>query len=146
MPITVDAIPGERRAQRSQGANTALWVVQLLLALLFAGAGYAKVSIPLDELAKTLPYTADLPGALVRFIGASEVAGAIGLILPALVRILPILTPAAAIGLNVVMWLATVFHLFRGEWSDVPMTIVLGTLTGLVAWGRLRKAPIAARS
>jgi len=124
----------------------ALWVVQLLLAVLFGGAGYAKVATSLPELAVSLPYTADLPGALVRFIGVSELAGAIGLVLPSLLRIVPILTPAAAIGLNVVMWLATLFHLFRGEWRDMLMTFVIGNLAAFVAWGRLKKAPIRPRA
>ena len=127
------------------GLHRALWVAQVLLAVGFAGAGLAKATTPLPELAKALPYTADLPGALVRFIGVSELAGAVGLILPSLVRIWPILTPAAAIGLNVVMWLATLFHVFRGEWSALPTTLVLGTLAALVAWGRLKKAPIPPR-
>lgn len=123
----------------------ALWVVQVLLAFLFGGAGFAKVTAPLPELATSLPYTADLPGALVRFIGVSELAGAIGLVLPALFRVLPILTPCAAIGINVVMWLATLFHLFRGEWRDMVMTFIIGNFAAFVAWGRLKKAPISAR-
>jgi putative oxidoreductase len=128
-----------------RGLHVTLWVGQGLLAFGFAAAGFAKATTPLPELAKALPYTADLPGALVRFIGVSELAGAVALILPSLVRIWPILTPAAAIGLNVVMWLATLFHVFRGEWSALPTTLVLGTLTALVAWGRLKKAPIPPR-
>ena len=128
-----------------RGLHVTLWVAQVLLAFGFAGAGFAKATTPLPELAKALPYTADLPGALVRFIGVSELAGAAGLILPSLVRIWPILTPDAAIGLNVVMWLATLFHVVRGEWSALPTTLVLGTLTALVAWGRLKKAPIPPR-
>jgi hypothetical protein len=137
---------GDRVSVRSgRGINVALWVVQIVLAAIFAGAGFAKVATPLPELAQSLPYTADLPGALVRFIGVSEIAGAAGLILPALLRIAPVLTVAAAAGLNIVMWLATVFHLFRAEWSAMPMTIVLGTLAAFVAWGRVKRVPIAAR-
>jgi hypothetical protein len=126
--------------------NVALWVVQILLAALFAGAGFTKLTTPLPDLATMLPYTADLPGALVRFIGASEVTGAIGLVLPALFRVLPFLTAWAAIGLNIVMWLATLFHLFRGEWRDALVTFVISNLAAFVAWGRLKKAPIRARA
>jgi hypothetical protein len=125
--------------------RVALWVAQVLLAALFGGAGFTKLTTPLPELATMLPYTADLPGGLVRFIGASELAGAVGLVLPALFRILPILTPWAAIGLNVIMWLATLFHLFRGEWRDMLMTFVIGNVAAFVAWGRLKKVSIAPR-
>jgi hypothetical protein len=128
-----------------KGLPIALWVVQVLLAALFGGAGFTKLTTPLPELATMLPYTADLPGALVRFIGASEVAGAVGLVLPALFRVLPFLTPWAALGLNVVMWLATLFHLFRGEWLDMLVTFVIGNLAAFVAWGRLKKARVTPR-
>ena len=97
------------------------------------------------ELAQSLPYTADLPGWLVRFIGVSEVAGALGLILPALTRRLPGLTPLAGLGLCIVMVLATGFHLMRAEYSAMPMTIVIGAVAAFVAWGRWTKAPIAPR-
>src|SRR5262245_31994424 len=110
----------------SRSWNVALWVVQLLLAFMFAGAGFAKATTPFPDLAQTLPYTADLPGALVRFIGISEVAGGIGLLLPALTRVAPALTAWAGAGLAIVMALATVFHVSRGEWSGVPVTLVLG--------------------
>jgi uncharacterized membrane protein YphA (DoxX/SURF4 family) len=128
-----------------KGIHAGLWVAQILLALLFAGAGFAKAATPLGELAASLPYTADLPGMMVRFIGVSEVAGALGLLLPAATRLRPHLTPLAAAGLALVMVLATLFHLTRGEFSAMPMTAVLAALAGVVAWGRFAKVPIAPR-
>ena len=128
-----------------KGMHAGLWVGQILLALLFVGAGLAKALTPMAELGVRLPYTQDLPSMLVRFIGVSEVAGAIGLVLPALARVRPHLTPLAAAGLATVMVLATLFHLMRGEFSAMPMTAVLATLAGVVAWGRFSKAPIAPR-
>ena len=126
--------------------HVSLWIAQVLLALLFVGAGSAKVVTPLGELAQSLPYTADLPGWLVRFIGASEVAGALGLILPALTRRMPGLTPLAGLGLSTVMVLATGFHLMRAEYSAMPMTIVIGAAAAFVAWGRWMKRPIAPKT
>lgn len=139
MTTTASAVPN------SKGLHITLWIAQLLLVFVFGGAGFAKVTMSLPELAQSLPYTADLPGWLVRFIGVSELAAAVGLLLPSLFRILPVLTPAAAVGLNVIMWLATVFHIFRAEWSALPMTIVIGGVAAFVAWGRLKKAPIESR-
>jgi putative oxidoreductase len=133
------------RSTRSMALHISLWIAQLLLALLFGGAGSAKVFTPLPDLAVSLPYTTDLPGWLVRFIGVSEIAGAIGLVLPALTRTATTLTPLAAAGVCAVMLLATFFHLFRSEFSAMPMTIVIGAVAAFIAWGRLSKVPISAR-
>src|SRR2546429_832113 len=74
--------------------NVALWIVQGLLAALFLFAGGAKLVLPLDQLAGPVA----LPGWFLRFIGAAEVLGALGLVLPGLLRIRPGLTPLAAAG------------------------------------------------
>jgi len=132
-------------ATRSTRIHLLLWIAQALLALLFAGAGLTKVITPIGDLAQSLPYTAELPEWLVRFIGISEVAGALGLILPALARTQPGLTPLAGLGLCTVMVLATFFHLFRAEFSAMPITLVLGAVAAFVAWGRWAKAPISPR-
>ena len=83
-----------------------------------------------------------VPVTLARFIGAAEIVGALGLLLPALTRIRPSLTPMAAGGLATIMVLATVVHLVRGEMSLVPVNLVLGGLAVFVWWGRTQKAPI----
>jgi len=121
-----------------------LWIAQLLLAVAFGMAGSMKTFTPIEALAQQMPWVARMP-ELIRFIGISELAGAAGMILPALTRIKPSLTPLAAWGLVVIMILATIFHGARGEWSAVPATIVLGLLAAFVGWGRTRKAPIAPR-
>jgi uncharacterized membrane protein YphA (DoxX/SURF4 family) len=133
------------RSGRSTARHASLWIAQVVLAMLFAGAGYAKAMTPLSELAMSLPYTADLPGWLVRFIGVSEIAGAIGLIVPALTRIKPGLTPLAALGLCMVMVLATLFHAVRGEYSTMPLTLVLAAMAAFVAKGRSALVPILPR-
>ncbi len=134
-----------RSVRRSGGWNVALWVVQLLLALGFGMAGIMKTTMLIDELAKQLVWPGALPPALVRFIGVSEFAGALGLLLPALTRIKPILTPLAAAGLVLVMALAALFHISRGEWGALPINAVLGGLAAFVAWGRRRRATIEPR-
>jgi putative oxidoreductase len=138
------------QVERSTGSalkwlNLALWVVQFVLAALFGMAGFMKLTMPIDELAKNVPWVPEVPVALVRFIGASELAGALGLLLPALTRIKPILTPLAAIGLATVMLLAIPFHLSRGEASILYVPLTLGALAAFIAWGRWRKVPIASK-
>ncbi|MEK6302371.1 MAG: DoxX family protein [Acidobacteriota bacterium] len=83
----------------------ALWIVQVLLALLFLFSGGAKLVLSPEELLKG-PVV--LPVLFLRFIGVCEVLGALGLILPGLLRIRPGLTPLAAAGLVIIMIGATV--------------------------------------
>jgi putative oxidoreductase len=125
--------------------SVALWAVQLIVALLFGMAGTMKTTQPIAELATKLPWASAVPEALVRFIGASELAGAVGLVLPSVTRIKPGLTALAAAGLATVMVLASAFHLSRGEARVLPLNLVLGAMAAFVAWGRYKKAPIAPR-
>jgi putative oxidoreductase len=127
----------------SKSLNVGLWVAQALLLLAFAAAGGMKLFNPAAvETART---QAGMPYALTYFIGAAEVLGAIGVVLPAAIRIQPKLTGWAAVGLATIMVLALGFHVMRGEISHIPPVIVLGALAAFVAWGRLKKAPIAPR-
>jgi putative oxidoreductase len=125
--------------------NVMLWSVQVLLAAAFGMAGVMKSMMPIDTLVLQVPWADDVPLAMVRFIGISELAGAIGLILPALTRIRPGLTPLAALCLAAVMLLASLFHISRGEFGALPITVVFGVMAAFVAWGRGTMAPIAPR-
>lgn len=145
MAPTADAGQNRMHAQEPRGLHIALWVAQVLLAIMFGMAGVMKMTTPVPELARTLGWPGDLPPPLVRFIGASELAGALGMLLPSLTRIRPELTPIAGLGLATVMVLAIVFHLSRGEISALGITVFLGGLAAFVAWGRLKKAPIHPR-
>ncbi len=115
----------------------ALWIVQGLLALLFLFAGGMKLVLPLEKLTGPVP----LPGLFLRFIGVAEVLGAIGLILPGLLRIRPGLTPLAAAGLVIIMIGATVTTLMGGEIAAALISVVVGLLAAFVAYGRWRLAP-----
>jgi uncharacterized membrane protein YphA (DoxX/SURF4 family) len=130
----------DRRALRG-----ALWTVQLLLAVAFGMAGFMKLTTPLDQLAAQMAWVDYTPAPLVRFIGLSELLGAVGLVLPSALRILPWLTPLASGGLVTVMVLAALTHLTHGEAAFVPVNLVLGALAAFVTWGRARAARIAPR-
>src|SRR2546426_12841089 len=112
----------------------ALWIVQALLAAVFLFAGGAKLVLPLDKL--TGPVA--MPGWFLRFIGVAEVLGAIGLILPGLLRIRPGLTPLAAAGLVIIMIGATVVTLTGGSVAMALIPLVVGLLAAFVAYGRRR--------
>jgi len=132
--------------QSGRGIRIALWAAQVLLAALFMMTGVMKVFLSPAEIVKAIPDFATMPLGLVRFIGIAELAGAIGLILPAVTRIAPTLSPLAASGLTVVMILAALFHISRGEVAPLGLVIPLGALATFVAWGRYRRAPIAPRT
>ena len=128
----------------SKALHIALWVVQVLLALAFGMAGTMKTFTPLDELVKTMPWFTSVPW-LPRFIGPAELAGALGMVLPSVTRIRPVLTPLAGVGLSIVMLLAGGMHAVRGEIPMVPINVLLGGLAVFVAWGRFKKARIEPR-
>jgi uncharacterized membrane protein YphA (DoxX/SURF4 family) len=119
--------------------NTALWIIQALLAALFLFAGGMKLVMPIEDIIKQMPLP--LPGWFVRFTGVVELLGGIGLILPWLLRIKPRLTPLAATGLVIVMIGATVYTLASGETASAPMPLVVGILAGFVAYGRWKLTP-----
>jgi uncharacterized membrane protein YphA (DoxX/SURF4 family) len=121
--------------------TVALWIVQGLLALLFLFAGVMKFIMTVEEMTKDVP----LPGAFLRFIGVAEVLGAIGLILPGLLRVKPGLTPLAAAGLAIIMVGATVLTIMYMGVAMAPVPFVVGLLAVFVAYGRWRLAPQEAR-
>ena len=128
------------------GWNIGLWAAQVLLAAFYGFAGFNKVSQTMESLgAMGMSYATDFPELLTRFIGTMEILGAIGIILPALTRIMPRLTPLAALGFSVIQVLAMGVHLSRGELGVLPMNLVLLALSLFVLWGRERQAPISAR-
>ena len=118
--------------------NIALWVVQALLALVYLAAGSLKVVRPREQLVASGNYDwmKDTSDAGVKAVGAVELLGAVGLILPELTGIAPILTPIAAVGLVVVQVGAIRVHLARNERKPLPANVILLLLAAFVAVGR----------
>ena len=117
--------------------NVVLWVIAGLLALAFLASGGIKVIQSKEKLAGMgMGWASDFPAGGVKAIGALEVLGAIGLILPALLGIATVLVPFAALGLGLTMIGAIVVHLRRGENSAIGAPIVLLLLSAFVLWGR----------
>ena len=120
----------------------ALWIVQALLAALFLFAGGMKLVLPLEKMTGPVP----LPGGFLRFIGMAEVLGALGLILPGLLRIRPGLTPLAAAGLTIIMIGATAIGLAVGDVAMTLIPLAVGLLAAFVAYGRWRLVPLRGSS
>ena len=131
---------------RGRGLHIGLWVVQGLLGVAFLLAGLGHLASPIEQVSAQNPWMTGTMGQFVRFIGAAEVLGGLGLILPAATRIKPSLTPLSALGLATVMVLAALTHAARGDFFMIVVNAVLGGMAAFVVWGRWRKAPIAPRS
>src|SRR5713101_6473566 len=101
--------------------NIVLWIIQVLLALFFLFAGVMKFVMPVDQMAGQT----GLPGWFFWFIGAVEILGGLGLLLPSLLRIKPVLTPLAAVGLIIVMIGATILSL-KGPIAAALIPFVTG--------------------
>ena len=119
-----------------------LWVLQVALALFFMMVGYSHALAPFDQVAQQAVWMQHVPRALSLFIGYAELAGGLGLILPAATRLAPWLMPLAALGLGTIMILAMLFHIARGEASVIGIPAILSGVALFVAWGRWRKAAI----
>jgi hypothetical protein len=121
--------------------NTALWGLQGLLGFAFLAAGMFKLLQPKEKLTANpkLGWANDFSAVQVKLIGLAETLGAVGLIVPRLTGILPVLTPIAAAGLVVIMIGAMATHVRRKE-SFVPPAI-MALLAVLVAIGRFVIVP-----
>jgi hypothetical protein len=109
-----------------------LWTAQVLLAALFIFAGWAKLTLPAEAMRGPVP----LPVGFLRFIGAMEILGAFGLLLPGLLRIRRELTPLAGIGLLIIVTSATVITLIGGQVGPAVLPFAAGVIAALVVYGR----------
>jgi uncharacterized membrane protein YphA (DoxX/SURF4 family) len=121
--------------------ETALWVVQALVALAFAFHGY-QLAFALDKMRGRVVWPRDVSDQLLRPIGILEILAGVGLILPTLTRVLPWLTVLAAACLVVLMVLAIVFHVRRGEWFNIVLNSIFLVLAAFIAYGRWVIVPV----
>ncbi|MES2512934.1 MAG: DoxX family protein [Bacteroidota bacterium] len=121
-----------------------LWIAQVIVALcLLMGAAMKFMSI--EKIAVLMPWTGEIPPLIVRTLGIVDLLAAVGLMLPALIRVKPQLTQWAAIGTIVLMLSAIIFHISRGEASVIGFNIFLAFLAAFIAWGRAAKVSIKAK-
>jgi len=118
--------------------NIILWIGQIFLAFVFLSSGIAKSTFSRKKLIETKQTgVIDLPVPVTRFIGISEIIGVAGLVLPGILKIAPVITPVAALGLGLIMILAAIKHNKLKEPKNVRTNIMLLTLCLFVAIGRL---------
>jgi hypothetical protein len=136
----------EAHHQPSKGLDIALWIVQGLLGLTFAGTGIWKLTTPIAELAEKMPWMGQVSAGFLYVTALADLLGGLGILLPSITRIKPGLTVLAALGCVALMASAILFHLSRGEGANTPFNFVMAGLALFVAWGRRSKAPIAPRA
>jgi hypothetical protein len=122
-----------------------LWTAQVLIFASFTLWGGMKLFMPVDQLAAMWVWPGDVPTWFLRLMGVIDIAGGIGVLLPALTRIQPRLTVLAALGCVTLQITAIIFHLSRGEAPAVPLNFILLALVAFILWGRGKRAPIAPR-
>jgi hypothetical protein len=128
-PVATNRLGGKR--------NVLLWVLQVLLAMLFLFAGVMKFVMSVEEMTRQIA----LPGWFLHFIGCAEILGAMGLVLPGIVKIRAGLTPVAAEALVIIMIGATALNLKIGQRGAALTTVVLGLLLVIVSYYRRKMAP-----
>ena len=128
----------------SKEIHITLWVAQVILTAILIMGAVMKFQ-PIEEISTTMPWTGQLPALIVRLLGVIDLSGAIGLILPSLLRIKPQLTPWAALCIIALMVCATIFHVSRGEESVIGFNIFVAFVAAFIAWGRFKKASIASK-
>jgi uncharacterized membrane protein len=121
--------------------DIALWVAQVLLAIVLVGVGVTHATRR-DQATGGMAWMLAVPKPLLTTIGVLEILGAVGLIAPWLTGILPGLTPLAAIAVVVLMVLAAIFHARRpDEVPNIVFNLVLGAVAAFIAWGRFDALP-----
>lgn len=124
--------------------NIALWIAAVLLALLALASGLMKLARSKDALLRDprMGWAVDFSPGAIKFIGLVEVLAAIGLVVPGLTGIAPVLVGWAAVGLAVVMAGAIAVHARRSEGAATVIPLVVLALSAFVAWGRFGSYPL----
>jgi uncharacterized membrane protein YphA (DoxX/SURF4 family) len=120
--------------------NLALWIVAGVLAAAYLFSGGGKLIVPKEKMAalgRNANWVEDFSPASLKAIGALEVLGATGLILPGALGIAPVLVPLAALGLVVIMIGAVITRIRRREFTFMLADLAYLVLAAFVAWGRL---------
>src|ERR1700730_12897594 len=127
--------------ERNRFMVIALWIVRVVVALVFLVIGGMIVVARTKPGKKDGEADASIPVSL-RLIGIAEILGALGIILPVVTGIAPVLTIAAAVGLGIVMVGATIVHLTRKEYKSLGLPLTLLLLAVFIVIGHLVWVPL----
>lgn len=123
----------------SKTLNISLWSTQIILALGFFSGTYLKVFTSIESLSEIFPWAGEIPPAMVRITGIVDFIGGLGLILPLFPKVGNRSAGYAGIGIIALMICASIFHISRGESSDIAPNIIFMIISIFIVWGRLKK-------
>lgn len=129
----------------SKVLNTSLWASQIILALALFSGTYLKVFMSIDALSEIFKWAGEIPPSMVRFTGVVDFFGGLGLILPIFPNVSHRVAGYAGISIVALMVCASIFHISRGETSDITTNIIFAILSIFIAWGRLKKKNCSAQ-
>lgn len=134
-----DTTASNQPAKAGKPLVVGLWCAQTFICLSFVVFGYMKATYPIAMLASMWKWPGDLPAWFVRTMGVVDALGGLGVMLPALTRIMPRLTVWAALGCTVLQLCAITFHTSRGEYQALPLNFILLPICAFILWGRAKK-------
>lgn len=123
--------------QQSKTLRVALWITQIVLALLLLSGAVMKW-LPISQLSEMMPWTGEVPEVVVRLLGVADLLGAVGLMMPGLLKWDRRWTVWAAAGVAALMVSAIVFHVARGEEEVIGLNGFMLAMAAFVAWGTVR--------
>ncbi|PWB23388.1 DoxX family protein [Flavobacterium sp. HTF] len=124
------------REQSPKALQIILWLVQIILFFSFMSGAFLKLFFSIEKLAAMWPWAAQVPVLFVRFTGIVDLLGGIGILIPTLLNVKPKFTRITAVGIIILMVCASIFHICRGEASEIGINIFFAILAGVVFFGR----------
>ena len=122
--------------QHSKSVIIALWVTQIILAVCFIWGAAMKLFLPIEKLSAMWSWAGEISPVLVRTTGVLDLLAGIGIIIPTIFRIYSKIVTLTAIGIIILMFSASIFHICRGEASQIGINIFIAVLAIFVFWGR----------
>ena len=144
--MTNATAPIAEHAQVSRPLGVSLWLTQALLSLVFVGTGVWKLLTPIPKLAAMIPWAGQVPEGFLQATAIIDLCGGLGILLPALTRTKPSLTPLAALGCAALQVCAIVFHVSRGETVMDNHKLVGKGGHGKYLWRRIGQPPIPGKT
>ena len=130
-----------KKQKTSKTLNVMLWIAQIILAiLLFSGA--VMKFMPVEKISVMMPWTGQVPVFLLRLLAVIDLLGALGLLLPGLLHIKPVLVICASVGISILMLSAIVFHIYREEANVIGFNSICLLMAIFITMGRIKRQEV----
>ncbi len=127
-----------KQQKTSKTLNVILWIAQSILSILLLSGAVMKF-MPVEKISGMMPWTGEVPIVLLRLLGVIDLLGGVGLILPGLLRLKPVMVIWASVGTSILMLSAIIFHISRVETHVIGFNIICVLIAIFITWGRITK-------